>query len=274
MYPDKLFDLAGFRIDLYILFYALAVLLSAAWGFRLAGRRSLGADVTVNGAAVFLVATLLGGKIYEYFRGGGTFAALERTGFGGLLFHGGFAALGAIAGSLLALWIFSRWHPATRSRPFEGLDVVVPPMSLAYGIARLGCLSAGCCYGKPAPGLPWALTFVHPNTACAFKGLPVHPTQIYELGANLLLSGLLGVLFSRKSWRGLLVWVYLFGYGTLRFTIEFFRGDVRRMLGPISFDQATCLVFIFIGGLMLAKSYRIRVGTGIPSGPLTGGADR
>ena len=55
-------------------------------------------------------------------------------------------------------------------------------------IGRFGCLLAGCCYGRPSD-VPWAITFTDPVAAANVGtplGIPLHPTQLYDAGAELL----------------------------------------------------------------------------------------
>ncbi|UCE47667.1 MAG: prolipoprotein diacylglyceryl transferase, partial [Phycisphaerales bacterium] len=60
-----------------------------------------------------------------------------------------------------------------------GFDLVAVSVPIPWAIAKLGCLLNGCCHGKPC-SLPWAITF--PEAAStAPAGIPIHPTQIYEI---------------------------------------------------------------------------------------------
>jgi len=89
---------------------------------------------------------------------------------------------------------------------------------------------AGCCYGKPTE-LPWSITFTN-TLAAANVGTPLeinlHPTQLYESGAALLILGVL-LLYERRGqgFAGRTFWTYLLVYPTARFIIEFYRGDPR-----------------------------------------------
>ena len=64
-----------------------------------------------------------------------------------------------------------------------------PGIALGHVVGRFGCLFAGCCYGKPTT-LPWGITFTDPFAADNVGtplGVPLHPTQLYEAGAELLI---------------------------------------------------------------------------------------
>jgi phosphatidylglycerol:prolipoprotein diacylglycerol transferase len=91
---------------------------------------------------------------------------------------------------------------------------------------------AGCCYGKPTT-LPWGVTFTN-EAAERLVGtpldIPLHPTQLYEAGVELINFAILIWLGRRQSFRGQIIGAYLFLYGVERGTIEFFRGDPGRTL--------------------------------------------
>ncbi len=76
--------------------------------------------------------------------------------------------------------------------------------------------------------------------------------QLYESLGCLLITLLLWSLHRRPEARGRLIWVYVLSYGLLRFGLEFFRGDVRPMVGALSLNQVVCLGFVVIGAALLA----------------------
>jgi len=92
---------------------------------------------------------------------------------GGLVFYGGL--LGAMGTS----WWFARRHGI----PFLRLaDLAIPTVSLGQCIGRLGCFSAGCCWGRPTmAGLPWGVHF--PGASLAknlFGGLSHTASLAYQ----------------------------------------------------------------------------------------------
>ena len=133
---------------------------------------------------------------------------------------------GLIAAVAVALWYLRR-H---RMPMWTVTDVFAPGIALGHIVGRLGCLFAGCCFGKPTT-MPWGITF-HDKfaelNAGTTLGIPLHPTQLYEAGAELLILGVL--LLTEKKGRpypGRTFWSYMLLYGISRFIIEFYRGDSR-----------------------------------------------
>jgi len=142
----------------------------------------------------------------------------------GFVFYGGaIAAAGA-------LWLFARRR---RLDPWRLGDVLAPGAALAHALGRLGCFAAGCCYGKTCPAPP-GVHFPALDTA-------VHPTQLYEAAGNVALFFALVVLRPRKRFHGAVLLAYAAGYATLRFVVEFWRGDPRGELGGWSTSQIVAL---------------------------------
>ncbi len=70
---------------------------------------------------------------------------------GGLVFYGG------LIGAAIAAFVYSRKHQMDFLRL---ADVTIPTVSLGQCLGRLGCFSAGCCWGDVARhGLPWGVHF-------------------------------------------------------------------------------------------------------------------
>jgi phosphatidylglycerol:prolipoprotein diacylglycerol transferase len=134
-------------------------------------------------------------------------------------------------------------------------DVFAPAIALGHVTGRLGCMAAGCCYGKPTD-VPWAIIFTNPLAAANVGtplNIPLHPTQLYEAGAELLI--LVFLLATERRWRpfaGRTFWAYMLLYAISRYIIEFYRGDPRGMVGSLSTSQfiSVLLVPLSIGMLV------------------------
>jgi phosphatidylglycerol:prolipoprotein diacylglycerol transferase len=170
---------------------------------------------------------------------------------GGLTYYGGFI------GASLPFW---------KAADMGGMFV---PLGLAYG--RMGCLLAGCCFGRNS-ALPWALRFpphspatdkqleLHQLHSALQASLPVHPTQIYEsIGCLLLSTVLIVYLHPKKRYDGQVFIAFLAGYAVLRFALEFFRNDDRGALLGLSTSQ-----LIGLGLLTLAGYFHSRLMKRLP----------
>ena len=120
------------------------------------------------------------------------------------------------------------------------LDLVALSIPIPWIFVKTGCLLNGCCYGK-ATSLPWAITFSE-RAVGAPAGIPLHPTQIYEI---LIMVGVLVVfkILKRERWQGTMLLWFLILYGLGRAITEVYRGDAdhHAYIGPFTLSQLLCL---------------------------------
>lgn len=164
---------------------------------------------------------------------------------------------------ILAGFVYQWWHNR-RYRPRAYLpvaDYCVTALAIGHIFGRFGCLMEGCCHGRPTT-MPWGIIFTDP--ACSvmdrLKGVPLHPTQLYEafgeaLAAFLLIRVVLPGTRAGKYRYGTAFFGYLLYYSFLRFLGECFRGDDRGVfLSPIlSPSQWTSVFSAVVVGIVLWK---------------------
>ena len=148
---------------------------------------------------------------------------------------------GGLWGGLLAYFCLSVPLALLLShRKRAALDLVAVSTPIPWIFAKLGCLFNGCCYGR-ACSMPWAITFPE-GARGAPAGIPVHPTQIYEILVVICILGLLMILKRRWGSGTMLLW-FLILYGPGRAATEIWRGDANHHLyiGPLTLLQLICL---------------------------------
>ena len=162
------------------------------------------------------------------------------------VFYGGF---------LLAVGV-AFWYMRRHAMPvWATCDAFAPGIAVGQAVGRLGCLLAGCCYGRPTD-LPWGVTFTNP-LAAANAGTPLHtslhPTQLYESAAALGILGILLLVERRgRSFAGRTFLTYLLAYSTARFGIEILRGDPRGAVFEVmSTSQFISALLVPVSILML-----------------------
>ena len=138
---------------------------------------------------------------------------------------------GVFYGGLITATLVAFWYIRRHKLPFwTTCDMFAPGIALGHVIGRLGCLMAGCCYGRPAD-VPWAITFTDPFAAANVGtplNVPLHPTQVYEAGAELIILIFLLVTERKgRTYPGRTFWGYMLLYAVSRFVIEFYRADER-----------------------------------------------
>jgi len=171
-----------------------------------------------------LLAGLVGSKILmlftepDYRENPALLLSLDFLRSGGV-FYGGL--LGAIIAGyfLMKRYKLPWWKTA---------DACAPGIAIGNFFGRQGCFAAGCCWGKPTT-LPWGVKFS--ELGHRITGVPtdahLHPTQLYESFAMLLVFLFLLWLHKRKRFSGQVILAYALLYSVIRFAIEFVRDDPR-----------------------------------------------
>jgi phosphatidylglycerol:prolipoprotein diacylglycerol transferase len=241
-----LFEIGGWPI------YSYGLLLAGAYlaGLQLAvvRARRLGMDGTkIMDLGIYLIiAALVGAKLmlvivdFEYFRQRpAELLSLVRA--GGVFYGGLLGALG-VAYFLVRRYKLNLWTTA---------DLMAPGIALGHVIGRMGCLLAGCCYGRPTD-VPWGIVFTNPAAAANPLGIALHPTQLYDAGAELLIMVVLLATERRgRPYPGRTFWLYMLLYAISRFIVEIYRGDDRGMLMGLSTSQAVSVVVLPLSLIML-----------------------
>lgn len=161
----------------------------------------------------------------------------------------GFVVYGGILGGILAGYVYCR---KKRLAFFAFFDLVMPSIALAQGFGRIGCLLAGCCYGKETDSM-CAITF--PMGGYAPGGVPLVPTQIYSSILDFLHCLLLLWIARHKQDDGQVAACYLIFYSIGRFILEFFRGDLER--GSVGFLSTSQFISIFTGAAGMALFFLV-----------------
>lgn len=140
------------------------------------------------------------------------------------------------------------------------LDIAIPGVALGHVLGRIGCLLAGCCWGSPT-SVPWAITFTsaeaHRVTGTPI-GVAIHPTQIYDAVAELMIGTLLLWMMVRRRERfvGQAMLMYLIAYAISRGLIETVRDDPRGALGMLSTSQAIALASLLVSVPLFVVGWR------------------
>ena len=260
--PPVLFHIGPFAVRWYGLMYLLGYVI----GIRLARIRSrLGlwtltfTDVDAL-VAYLVVGMLVGARLtYIFVYDWPTYRAhpLESV----AVWHGGLSFHGAAAGMALASVLFARRRGLSTLMVWDGLAVCAPPGLFA---GRLGNFINAELYGRPT-GVPWAMVF--PSDP---RGLPRHPSQLYEAFGEGLVLGLVlwwlqrrlvtDTADGRAIHDGYLGASFLVGYGIVRFLVEFTRqpdAQLGLVLGPFSMGQLLSAVTL-VAGVVLAVVARAR----------------
>src|SRR5512135_1372097 len=197
MHPELL-HIGSFVLPTYGVLLAIGFL-AALWLLRRrAAAFGLSPDTVSDLGIWILLAGLVGSKlllvIVEWPRYVTSLSALGELLRSAGVFYGGLIGAVVAAGVLIRKKQIPFWTLA---------DAAAPCVALGQSIGRLGCFSAGCCWGRETH-VPWAITFTNPaaeRNVGVPLGVPLHPTQLYEAVGTAILCVLL-VVFERRRFSG------------------------------------------------------------------------
>jgi phosphatidylglycerol:prolipoprotein diacylglycerol transferase len=248
-----LFQVDDFPVHTYGVLYLAAFLVAIVVTAKLATRSGVPFGRMVDVAFMIAIAGEVGARltfvIVEWERFAAGAISLRQFLVGGRVVLGG-----VVVGIAFAIWLFRRYK-----LPVAGvLDAVLTGTALGMGIGRLGCLAAGCCFGKPTDWW-WGITFTDP-LAEGLNGTPLgvalQPTQILQAIEGFVFFAFLLWLFHRRRFQGQIAATFLVLAGLSRFGMEFLRGDPRGAAVGISTSQWIGLVMVAGGILWLWLGYR------------------
>lgn len=255
MFPE-LFRIPGLGIPLatYGVLLAIGFILALWMTARLAERDGLPKNRVYDLGLYILAASLVGSKllmvITEWNDYGGDWRRIISFDFlrSGGVFYGGF-----IAAVIASVILMRRWNLPWR----KTADAFAPGIAVGHAIGRLGCFSAGCCWGVPTTS--WiGVRFT--EKASELTGVPIDsalvPTQLIEAAANLLIFAFLLWLTKRRKFEGQIIYSYLMIYSVARFIIEFWRDDPRGTLFGLSTSQFISIVMFALGFIMTLYHWR------------------
>ncbi len=249
MFP-KLFHFGSFYLPTYGVLVALGFLAGLWITVKLARRSGMNPEIVTNLAVYCALAGLLGAKLLMLVFDWGapdkppifSISTLQAAG----VWQGGF---------VLALIVAILYMRQNKLAPLATFDVFAPGVALGHAIGRIGCFAAGCCWGTEC-SLPWAVTFHNPE---AYEltgvplGVPLHPSQIYEVLAELVLFAVLYWWIQKPHAAGRVMGGYLLLSSISRFGIEFTRFHEQGLHYGLSWTQWISIGLAVLGVFLLFR---------------------
>jgi len=236
----ELFSVGPLTIHGYGFMIGLGIICCILMAAHRAKKQGLSADAVYDIAIWGVLSGFLGAKILYIIVEFPTFIKDPMSVIG----SEGFVVYGGLIGGVLGAAVYGK---IKKLNFWKYLDIAAPTISMAQGFGRLGCLMAGCCYGRPTDA--W-YGIVFPEGCMAPAGVKLVPTQIISSLGNFIIMTVL-ILYSKKSKHpGNVGAMYMVLYGIGRILIEILRNDDRGALGALSTSQFIS-IFIILGGILL-----------------------
>lgn len=235
MYPWL--QIGSLRLSTYSVCFLAAYAIGAWAVHREAERRGRATDAMLQVALGALGGGVIGAKLSMLlFLGPASFFHhLSQLQYSGQAWTGGFF------GGYLGVLLVKRWNGISYSTG----DVFAIGLPLAQAIGRLGNFLGGDPFGLPST-LPWAVVQ---------HGVRRQPSALYELLLDLALLGLLLIMRDRMPRPGDVFKLYVVGYCSFRFMVDFTRADPH-VLWELTWVQVLYIPTIAWFTLKLWRSYR------------------
>ena len=208
-------------IHTYGFMMALGVALGLWFLFVQAKKQELPASKLIDVAFYTIIVALLGAKLILFLGDPSYYLESPKQLFS-LARSGGVFQGGLVFGFFFALWLFRR----NKIPAWKTADIIGPTLALGHSLGRLGCFSAGCCYGTECT-VPWGVKFTSEyasSTGVELNKL-LHPVQLYEAFLNFTNFLFLFFILKKKRFDGQVISFYIINYSIIRYFVEFFRGD-------------------------------------------------
>ncbi len=263
----SLFSIGSFQLRYYSLMYLVAfAIVYFLTIYRLKSENYEYTAETVQDYLVWvMLALILGGRFgYALFYNFGYYLqhpleiilpfdfsnGIKFVGLSGMSYHGG------LIGIVIATILFCR---KSKIDIWNFVDLFCPAIPLGYTFGRLGNFINGELYGR-VTAVPWGMYFPLDSTHSLR-----HPSQLYEaFFEGIVLFILLWIIRKKKSFDGLLLGIYLCGYGFVRFFIEFFREpdyQLGLVLSFMSMGQVLCSLMMIAGIIIIIWRRHVSVST-------------
>jgi len=163
---------------------------------------------------------------------------------------------GVFSGGLIAALLAATWYMRRHGLPaLRTTDAFAPGLALGHAIGRIGCFTAGCCYGKETHhwwGVTFTSLFANQNAGTPLN-VPLEPTQLFEAAVEFANFLFLMWLLKRRKFDGQVFATFAIIYGVARFFLEYLRDDPGRgsVFGGMITGTQLIAIGLVGGGLLI-----------------------
>lgn len=247
-----LFYSPAFSIPSFAFALMLASLLATTVAYKMAPRRGLSQVAILDLAILGTIAAIIGGRLFHVFAEEWAYY-LEHPTHIYQIWRGGFVSYGAFIGLGASWLIYLKVRKLDTLRYIDHVCLFAGPFIIL--MVRVGCLLAGCCFGKPSPfdRFEYLLFIVFTNRSSDaghfHYGQHLWPTQIWAMIYSMLIFLICYWTEARVKFKGQVMLTFLISYAIFRFILEFFRGDESRGVyfnNHLSTAQITGLIVLVV----------------------------
>ena len=226
-----IFDEWGIEVTWHGLFTALGVIVGVAVATAFARRAGYQEDTIYNVALCLVIGGIIGARALYVIENFNDFKAdpvdIIRVNTGGISIYG------ALIGGTIGAWLYAFIRKVPNIP--RGADIAVMGGILGMAVGRIGDVINGEHFASDTD-LPWGVVYTHPNIPSVLNEggptasgdilvQPQHPAVAYEMIGDLVIFGILLVIYLRVNRAGVTFFSFVFLYGLLRTLVSFLRLD-------------------------------------------------
>jgi phosphatidylglycerol---prolipoprotein diacylglyceryl transferase len=227
-----IFDKWGIEVTWHGLFTALGVIIGVTVATAFARRAGYQEDTIYNVALCLVIGGIIGARALYVIENFSDFKDepidIIRVNTGGISIYG------ALIGGAIGAWLYCYIRKVPNIP--RGADIAVLGGILGMAVGRIGDVINGEHFASDTD-LPWGVVYTHANSPSVLAeraGLitqPQHPAVAYELIGDLVIFGILLLIYLRVNRAGVTFFAFVFLYGLLRTFVSFLRLDDIVFLG-------------------------------------------
>lgn len=244
----------GKEIPMYGICFFIGIIISVLIAYILVKREKYDLFDFVCLSIYVLIGSIIGAKLLFILVSIETIIAYQLSFIE--IIKGGFVFYGGLFGGYLGAIIYGKQFKIKLSDYIDVFAVVLP---LGHAFGRIGCFYSGCCYGMEYDGI-FSHIYYSSHNVLTPLGIPLFPVQLVESVCLFILFSVLFFIYLRMVKKGLSTEVYLLSYASIRFVLEFFRGDKERggLLGLATSQWISLLIILFLISIFFYRKYKNR----------------
>jgi len=162
----------------------------------------------------------------------------------------GFSSYGALLGAIIMTGVYCA---ALKTSFSQLMCISIIPMALTYSIGKIGCFSAGCCYGINYNGF---MSVIYDNSPSAPADTALFPVQLAEAVAFFALFLAFYVFYKTHSFSSVQVCIYIMLISLIKGSLYYLRNE--SLSQPFGSHQVICVLLFSVSLIFLIKDIKER----------------
>jgi phosphatidylglycerol:prolipoprotein diacylglycerol transferase len=239
----NVFDLLGLQVTWHGVFTAVGIVAGVWLAVRLATSERVGIDIdTAYTIGMIVVACgLVGARALYVAENYGDNSSIDSVVDIFRVTEGGISIYGAIIGGALGGWAYGLRNKLPSA---AGADAAAFGMLVGLAVGRIGDIINGEHFAKTTD-LPWAVYYSNVNSPGFFRE-PSHPAVAYEMIGDLVILGILALMWRMRPKSGVMFATAFLLYAIMRFFVSYLRIDSEEPFLGLSTPQVVSLGVIIV----------------------------